>query len=120
MKSVSAATRKRRLLKLAEHMETSVKRREFSMSLYGVWDGSSAYGLAKHECGTVGCIAGHAIARFRRSVDFGMEFHPFDAARDLLGLSGREAGALFLDYGIRTPKQAAERLRALAASGGAK
>jgi len=53
----------KRLLKLADHIET-VDRKRFHMA---VW--SDKESANRHSCGTVGCIAGHAaeIPSFKRA-----------------------------------------------------
>lgn len=110
---------RRRLLKLAEHLEKKVACDEFHMD---VWD-----------CGTAACGMGHAcrIPSFRRAglkLSYGLDrFLPkfkghfgLAAAIAFFGISFRQAKFLFLPDGYPnpnvTPKKVAARIRGVAAS----
>jgi hypothetical protein len=134
--TISRATRKRRLLKLAEVLE-SVPQKHFDMNAYfrvTYDDGSIEANTGGHdqlvldsadevlECGTAACVAGWARVVFRRvwpdyPIAYGGFIEPIaDGAAHVLGLNILEAHALFSSKAKhRTPKQAAKRLRALAA-----
>jgi len=118
----------RRLLKLADHIET-VDRKRFDMT---VW--SNKESANSDSCGTVGCIAGHAveISSFKR-VGYRLSdttctgyFAPYYNgvyANEALALffaldldehylfAETEVDLIFHDKSIRTPKQAAKAIR---------
>jgi hypothetical protein len=116
------ATGKRRLLKLADFLET-VPRKRLDMSIFATGD--------LRECGTSGCALGWAtqIPSFRRAGLYLDEtsprlrgrpriVDPFQVAREFFDLSAYDAADLFTpNYdGSDTPKEVAKRFRKFVAS----
>jgi len=105
----------RRLLRLADHIET-VDPKRFDMR---TWSGLKP---KSYSCGTVGCIAGHAaeIPSLRRT-GYHLDYYGYPTFRGITSVT-ESLGSLFcLDYSeyysifqsktIKTPKQAARHLR---------
>ena len=125
MSEVSHATGRRRLLLLAEFLETKVPRRRFVFAevVYTPYGKKGGYGKG---CGTVGCAVGWmpAIPAFKRlgvtieTVDDGF----LGEASRVFGISKEESCRLFMpgaakpgDSGLgdtATPKQVAKHIRA--------
>lgn len=83
---------KERILELANVIERhSIPGLGFNMSVYGC---TGMQDLSGHGCGTVGCIAGHAVAHFELDGD------P-SPLPDLVGVSRRAAEILGLDFTTR-------------------
>lgn len=117
-----------RILKLADLIEAGDDKLGFNMETYG--SASGAYeDRSGHNCGTVACIGGWAVAAFGaygkgEDVSLSRVIHTYDvpeSARNLLGLEADTAARLFLAGGISssdvTPAVAARCLRNLAETG---
>lgn len=104
---------KKRTLRLAAFLDT-LPRKKFDMHVLAEdrrdpLSFKVAPNKLLHGCGTVGCIAGYAnalarVAGWRANIN---------SAREWLGLGFFASHNLFYDMSIKTPKQAAKRLREL-------
>jgi len=74
--------------------------------------------ITQSECGTAGCIAGHAIAVYRPEIWRRLEARSW-LANPILGLSSEEGKALFFPDGMQdiTPAMAAATLERFALTG---
>lgn len=90
-----------RIRQLAAHLSEPATAPHFDMdnwlSVMGEDEAERPIGEIIHECGTVACIAGHAVALFSPSERIS-EALIWDTAAKLLGLSGGESGNLFLPH----------------------
>lgn len=90
-----------RIRQLADHLRAPATAAHFDIDNWlCVPHGDEAdrpIGEVIHTCGTVACIAGHAVALFRPTERFGEAFI-WDAASKLLGLTTEESTHLFLPH----------------------
>lgn len=136
------ATGSRRLLKLAEFLETKVPRKQFSMHKWVSHHGESGIPLNEDvgDCGTAACAMGWATAipSFQRAglhlarggKEYGrhhMKMTPLyqrqrgmNAAAKFMAIDFDDATALFdPEFNDGTPKQVAKRIRQFVAKRGA-
>lgn len=89
----------KRCLEVARIIRSGVGEIKFRMSTY------------KNDCGSAGCIAGHAIYQYKRDVwDGEVFFHNtlyFETARELLGLSKEKALEMFVPWDHGGPESSA-------------
>lgn len=122
---------KKNVLRLAEHLEKIAQQTNPFVG-FTMYD----YATCEHECGTAGCVAGHAYflfegeLAFRNLVEAMYTGRPFDdihiTAENWLGVNPSQAHELFLlacqtsteiGFDTITPEWAASTLRHLAATG---
>lgn len=90
-----------RIRQLAAHLRDPATAPHFDidnwLAVVGGNEAERPIGEIIHECGTVACIAGHAVALFSPGERLS-EALIWDAAAKLLELSGGESGHLFLPH----------------------
>jgi hypothetical protein len=100
------------LAALSAHLRNLASNSEVGFNMM-CWFEEDMVDYACRKCGTVGCIAGHAVWLFKREAVYDLDPPAIRAiAADLLGLAMDQAGDLFEGniFGDVTPQQAADAI----------
>lgn len=116
------------MLELADHMD-KMPPEQFDMSDFGAFTNTRKRSASvKNHCGAVCCIAGEKVlldgGKYRPSGPSlhafvnknGKRIEPWRYSKRALRLEEYEAYLLFTDYSLKTPQQAASKIRRMVAA----